>query len=90
MAIARQSIRVGLGLSGLFMVVAAFGVLPPVIGAALQEAIDVAVILNALRSSREPRGPRGVGGTLSGVPHNPERRNEALVRDPHRVSPLRA
>ena len=90
MAIARQSIRVGLGLSGLFMVVAAFGVLPPVIGAALQEAIDVAVILNALRSSREPRGPRGVGGTLSGVPHNPERRNEALVRDPQRVSPLRA
>jgi len=91
MAIARQSIRVGLGLSGLFMVVAAFGVLPPVIGAALQEAIDVAVILNALRSSREPRGPRGFGGTLSGVTHNPERRNEALVRDPpQRVSPLRA
>ena len=90
MTIARQSIRVGLGLSGLFMVVAAFGVLPPVIGAALQEAIDVAVILNALRSSREPRGPRGFGGTLSGVPHNPERRNEALVRDPQRVSPLRA
>jgi len=90
MAIARQSIRVGLGLSGLFMVVAAFGVLPPVIGAALQEAIDVAVIVNALRSSREPRRPRGFGGTLPGVPHNPERRNEALVRDPHRVSPLRA
>jgi len=90
MSIARQSIRVGLGLSGLFMLVAAFGGLPPVAGAALQEVIDVAVILNALRSSREPRGPRGFGGTLSGVPQNPERRNESLVRDPQRVSPLRA
>lgn len=50
--IARQSIRVGLGLSALAMVVAAFGYIPPVVGAALQEALDVAVILNALRASR--------------------------------------
>ena len=90
MTVARQSIRVGLGLSGLFMVVAAFGVLPPVMGAAIQEAIDVAVIVNALRSSREPRGPRGLGGTLSGVPRKPEERNEPLVRDPQPVPALRA
>jgi heavy metal translocating P-type ATPase len=90
MTIARQSIRVGLGLSGLFMLVAAFGVLPPVAGAALQEVIDVAVILNALRSSRDPRDPRGLGGILSGVPRKPEERNEALVRKPRSVSPLRA
>jgi heavy metal translocating P-type ATPase len=50
--IARQSIRVGLGLSALAMVVAALGYIPPVVGAALQEALDVAVILNALRASR--------------------------------------
>jgi P-type E1-E2 ATPase len=50
--IARQSIRVGLGLSALAMVVAALGYIPPVVGAALQEALDVAVILNALRTSR--------------------------------------
>lgn len=50
--IARQSIRVGLGLSAFAMVVAAFGYIPPVIGAGLQEALDVAVILNALRTSR--------------------------------------
>ncbi len=50
--IARQSIRVGLGLSALAMVVAALGFIPPVVGAALQEALDVAVILNALRTSR--------------------------------------
>jgi heavy metal translocating P-type ATPase len=50
--IARQSIRVGLGLSALAMLVAALGYIPPVVGAALQEALDVAVILNALRASR--------------------------------------
>jgi heavy metal translocating P-type ATPase len=51
MWIARQSIWVGLSLSGLAMLVAAGGAIPPVIGALLQEVIDVAVILNALRSS---------------------------------------
>ena len=34
------------------MVVAAFGYLPPVAGAILQEAIDLAVILNPLRARR--------------------------------------
>ena len=34
------------------MVVAAFGYLPPVAGALVQEVIDVAVILNALRALR--------------------------------------
>jgi P-type E1-E2 ATPase len=50
--IARQSIRVGLGLSAAAMLVAASGYLPPIAGALLQEAIDVAVIMNALRASR--------------------------------------
>jgi P-type E1-E2 ATPase len=49
--LARQSIWVGLGLSGLAMVVAALGHLPPTAGALLQEGIDVAVILNALRAT---------------------------------------
>lgn len=49
--IAKQSINVGLGLSATGMVFAAFGHIPPTIGALLQEAIDVAVILNALRAS---------------------------------------
>jgi hypothetical protein len=52
--IARQSIVVGLALSGVAMVVAASGGFTPAAGAALQEIIDVAVILNALRSAREP------------------------------------
>jgi heavy metal translocating P-type ATPase len=52
MRIARQSIVVGLGLSGIAMLVAAAGYIPPTIGALLQEGIDVAVILNALRAAR--------------------------------------
>jgi heavy metal translocating P-type ATPase len=53
--IARQSIWTGLGLSVAAMLVAAAGYIPPPVGALLQEAIDVAVILNALRTSRQPR-----------------------------------
>ncbi|MDR6870379.1 heavy metal translocating P-type ATPase [Bosea sp. BE125] len=49
-AIAIQSVVVGIGLSTLGMIAAAFGGLSPVEGALLQEAIDVAVILNALRA----------------------------------------
>ena len=50
--IALQSVFVGLGLSVAAMTAAAFGYLPPVQGALFQEAIDVAVILNALRALR--------------------------------------
>ncbi len=49
-AIARQSVLAGIGLSLVGMGVAAAGYLTPVQGALLQEAIDVAVILNALRA----------------------------------------
>ena len=45
-----QSIVAGIGLSGIAMIFAALGHLTPVAGALAQEAIDVAVILNALRS----------------------------------------
>lgn len=47
--IALESVFAGLGLSLAAMAVAAFGYLPPVAGAFTQEAIDIAVILNALR-----------------------------------------
>jgi P-type E1-E2 ATPase len=52
LAIARQSVLVGMGLSIVAMGFAAAGDLPPVAGALLQEGIDVAVILNALRALR--------------------------------------
>jgi heavy metal translocating P-type ATPase len=48
--IATQSVVVGMGLSFVAMGFAAAGLLPPVAGALLQEGIDVAVILNALRA----------------------------------------
>jgi len=48
--IAEQSIVAGMSLSGVAMLAAAFGFLTPVAGALTQEAIDVAVILNALRA----------------------------------------
>ncbi len=51
MRVARQSIWVGLGLSAVAMVFAARGYIIPTVGALLQEGIDVAVILNALRTS---------------------------------------
>jgi heavy metal translocating P-type ATPase len=50
--IARQSVLAGMGLSLAAMLVAALGYLPPVAGALLQEVIDLAVILNALRALR--------------------------------------
>lgn len=56
--IALQSVVAGIGLSGLGMLAAAAGLLPPVQGALVQEAIDVAVILNALRALGEP-APQG-------------------------------
>ncbi|OCB24640.1 cadmium-translocating P-type ATPase [Mycobacterium malmoense] len=50
--IAVQSAIVGMVLSLAAMAVAAVGWLPPVVGAVVQEGIDVAVILNALRALR--------------------------------------
>ncbi|MBZ9653655.1 heavy metal translocating P-type ATPase [Phyllobacterium lublinensis] len=50
--IALESVIAGIGLSMAGMIAAAFGYLAPVEGALLQEAIDVAVILNALRALR--------------------------------------
>ena len=50
--IALESVVAGIGLSILGMIAAAFGYLTPVEGAILQEVIDVAVILNALRALR--------------------------------------
>jgi cation transport ATPase len=50
LAVARTGIFVGMGLSAVLMVVAAFGGIAPLLGALAQEAIDVAAILNGLRA----------------------------------------
>jgi cation transport ATPase len=79
MRIARQSIWVGLGLSGLAMIVAAGGSIPPVIGALLQEGIDVAVIVNALRASTG--AGKGIVSDDSGK-RSTVTRSSALLRSP--------
>jgi heavy metal translocating P-type ATPase len=50
--IALQSILIGIGISTIGMLLAAFGFISPIWGAFTQEAIDIFVILNALRTSR--------------------------------------
>jgi P-type E1-E2 ATPase len=54
MRIARQSIWFGLGVSAIGMLFAAAGAIVPLAGAAIQEVVDLGVILNALRASRSP------------------------------------
>ena len=48
--IARQAVGVGMGLSVVAMVAAAVGLLPPAVGAVLQEGIDVLAIVLGLRA----------------------------------------
>ena len=52
MRVAVQGIWVGMGLSVIAMVFAAFGFISPAAGALIQEAFDVIVILNALRAGK--------------------------------------
>ncbi|MGJ4998136.1 heavy metal translocating P-type ATPase [Bradyrhizobium sp. HKCCYLS3077] len=77
--IALESIFAGMGLSFIAMGAAAFGLLQPVPAALVQEAIDVAVILNALRVLL-PAG-RGKAGQITaedgrGLRHD----HQALLR----------
>jgi heavy metal translocating P-type ATPase len=70
--IAVESIVVGMGLSTLAMLAATVGWLAPVPAAIVQEVIDVAVILNALRALQPSRGrvirriPESIGRDLRG------------------------
>ena len=80
--IAKQSILVGLGLSGVGMAAAAVGWLPPVAGALFQEAIDVAVIVNALRASAGGRAD----GTRTTTPH-PDLARSATPASPDLARP---
>jgi len=65
--IALQSVLIGMGLSFVGMVFGALGLLLPVAGALVQEAIDVTVILNALRALRPDRQTRQRSGPGSNV-----------------------
>jgi heavy metal translocating P-type ATPase len=69
--IALESVLVGMGLSLVAMIFAAAGYITPVAGAVLQEAIDVLVILNALRALRGgdlgPSKRSDTGGLAQGL-----------------------
>jgi heavy metal translocating P-type ATPase len=65
--IAVQSVLIGMGLSFGGMILGAVGLLPVVGGALFQEAIDVAVILNALRALSGGRAARQRAGRGSNV-----------------------
>ena len=75
-SIAVQSVVAGMAMSLVAMLVAMTGALPPVAGALIQEAIDVIVILNALRA---------LGGGLETVPKIPGWTElSSHLRDEHR------
>ncbi|WEO76670.1 heavy metal translocating P-type ATPase [Cryobacterium sp. SO2] len=59
--IALQSIWLGIALSVGLMLVAAFGLIPATVGALLQELVDLATILNALRAIGGRRDVRARG-----------------------------
>ncbi|WP_349898138.1 heavy metal translocating P-type ATPase [Parafrigoribacterium soli] len=54
--IAVQSMWLGIGLSLVLMVIAAFGVIPATLGALIQEFVDLVTIANALRAIGTRRG----------------------------------
>lgn len=53
--VAKESIWAGIALSLVLMVVAAFGVIPAIVGALSQELVDVVAITNSLRAMRPGR-----------------------------------
>ena len=86
--IAVQSAAVGMTLSLMAMAIAALGWLPPAAGALLQEGIDIAVILNALRALRanpsvEVELPAGTENMLRrfSAEHDEMRDTIGLLRD---------
>lgn len=53
MRIARQSVLIGIVICVILMLIASTGVIPALLGAALQEVIDTVSILSALRARKD-------------------------------------
>ncbi|MBT1001612.1 heavy metal translocating P-type ATPase [Paenarthrobacter sp. DKR-5] len=68
MRTAMQSIWLGMGLSALLMVIAAFGYLPAILGAGFQEVVDLLTILNALRALRDRPLPGRAAASVTKAP----------------------
>jgi hypothetical protein len=86
-SIAVQSVVLGMGMSIVAMAAAAIGLLPVVAGAILQEAIDVIVILNALRALR---GGVEVPVTIAGWTETSARLRSAHVELEPSIGRIRA
>lgn len=79
--IALQSIGLGIGLSLVLMALAAFGAIPAIVGAGLQEVVDLVAILNALRALGGPAGETsGAARVRSTRPTAPTASGEAQQR----------
>jgi heavy metal translocating P-type ATPase len=80
--IARTSIWTGIVLSLVLMVFASWGFIVPVAGALLQELVDLATILNALRAlgKKQPRGSRPRETGPSSVRVRPPAQNAGRAR----------
>lgn len=67
--VALESIWIGIALSIVLMLVAAFGYIPAIVGAATQEVVDLVAIVNALRARSAGQleaAASGLGGPRSG------------------------
>lgn len=84
-AIALQSIFVGMGLSVIAMGFAAAGKIPPVMGALLQEGIDVLVILNALRALRQKSSARMVDTATAALGQKFQQEHRVLLPQVKRI-----
>jgi len=83
--IAIESMVAGMGLSLTAMSFAAAGLLPAVWGAILQEVIDVAVILNALRALRSEPGEARLGAEDSALTRRFQEEHLAIRSDIDRL-----
>jgi soluble P-type ATPase len=79
--IALQSVLAGMAMSLAAMGAAAAGLLPAVWGALLQELIDVAVILNALRALRPGPGRDGLAGRDAALTRRFQAQHEVIWAD---------
>jgi heavy metal translocating P-type ATPase len=83
--IALQSVIAGMAMSLAAMGLAAVGLLPAVWGAILQEGIDVAVILNALRALRPTRADVQLGEQEAALARRFQAEHQAIRTDIDRV-----
>jgi heavy metal translocating P-type ATPase len=84
-AIALQSVIAGMAMSLAAMGLAAFGLLPAVWGAILQEGIDVIVILNALRALRPSRAHIHLGDRDVALSRRFQTEHQAIRADIERL-----